>query len=89
MFGFRFNSKVSEAFVGVVVADFNVFVRSDKGCNPTVTMSLVRIVDLLYEQDHLFPVKIPLRLFATFPFVIAAATDTHNLTKILNIIISG
>ena len=89
MFSFRFNSKVSEAFVSVVVADFNVFVRSDEGCDPAVTMSPVKIVDFLYEQNHLFPVKIPLRLFAAFPFVIAAATDTHHLAKILNIIISG
>lgn len=78
--GLRFDSKVAEALVGVVVANEYLHVDSDKSGCPTISVCLMFFVcaaDLLY---YLFSIHVPRRGLSVLPFIITCSAHTHQFT---------
>jgi hypothetical protein len=58
VFCFRLDSKVSEAFVRIVVADTILEVDSDECRRPTIAMGQMIAMDIGYRLYHLFPANV-------------------------------
>ena len=86
---FRLDPKIAEHFVDIAVAACLAMICSEIGSYPTVTMGRMSFVNLGHQCNNLFSFQIPLTFVPFLPLVVPGAADTHELTQILHIVVSG